>query len=71
MIFLTMHFPFGTSREIDLGYARVRATRISYVGELGWELYVPTEFVAGCFRCLFWKTVAAARAQSCGLSCVE
>jgi 4-methylaminobutanoate oxidase (formaldehyde-forming) len=42
-------FPFGTSREIDLGYARVRATRISYVGELGWELYVPTEFALGVF----------------------
>ena len=42
-------FPFGTSREIDLGYARVRATRISYVGELGWELYVPTEFAPGVF----------------------
>ncbi len=42
-------FPFGTSREIDLGYARVRASRITYVGELGWELYVPTEFAAGVF----------------------
>jgi 4-methylaminobutanoate oxidase (formaldehyde-forming) len=40
-------FPFGTSREIDLGYATVRATRMTYVGELGWELYVPTEFAAG------------------------
>jgi glycine cleavage system T protein len=40
-------FPFGTSREIDLGYARVRATRITYVGELGWELYIPTEFALG------------------------
>ena len=37
-------FPFATSREVDLGYARVRATRITYVGELGWELYIPTEF---------------------------
>ncbi len=42
-------FPFGTSREIDLGYARVRATRITYVGELGFELYVPTEFVQGVY----------------------
>jgi 4-methylaminobutanoate oxidase (formaldehyde-forming) len=42
-------FPFAASREIDLGYARVRATRITYVGELGWELYVPTEFVQGVF----------------------
>ena len=40
-------FPFATSREIDLGHATVRATRMTYVGELGWELYVPTEFAVG------------------------
>jgi heterotetrameric sarcosine oxidase gamma subunit len=39
-------FPFATSRQIDVGYATVRATRITYVGELGWELYVPSEFAA-------------------------
>ena len=42
-------FPFGTSQVIDLAYARVRASRITYVGELGWELYVPTEFVQSVF----------------------
>jgi 4-methylaminobutanoate oxidase (formaldehyde-forming) len=42
-------FPFGASREIDLGHARVRATRITYVGELGWELYIPTEFAASVY----------------------
>ena len=42
-------FPFGTVREIDLGMAVVRAVRISYVGELGWELYVPSEFAPGVF----------------------
>ncbi len=42
-------FPFGTSRIIDLGYARVRASRVTYVGELGWELYIPTEFATGVF----------------------
>ncbi len=42
-------FPFGTSREIDLGYALVRASRITYVGELGWELYIPTEFALGVY----------------------
>jgi glycine cleavage system T protein len=42
-------FPFGTSQVIDLAYARVRATRITYVGELGWELYIPTEFAQGVF----------------------
>lgn len=36
-------FPFATSNEIDLGYAFVRASRITYVGELGWELYVPSD----------------------------
>ncbi len=35
--------PFAHSREIDFGYARVRASRITYVGELGYELYLPTE----------------------------
>jgi glycine cleavage system aminomethyltransferase T len=42
-------FAFGASREIDLGYARVRASRLTYVGELGWELYIPTEFALGVF----------------------
>ncbi|MFM7027833.1 MAG: FAD-dependent oxidoreductase [Chakrabartia sp.] len=42
-------FPFATSQEIELGYAIVRASRITYVGELGWEIYVPTEFMAGVY----------------------
>lgn len=37
-------FPFSTSQEIDIGAVKVRATRVSFVGELGWELYVATEF---------------------------
>ncbi|MCU0949877.1 MAG: FAD-dependent oxidoreductase [Burkholderiaceae bacterium] len=45
-------FPFGRSREIDLGYATVRATRLTYVGELGWELYVPVEFAVGVYETL-------------------
>nr|CAA9361004.1 MAG: Sarcosine dehydrogenase [uncultured Nocardioidaceae bacterium] len=43
-------FPFGTSKQIDLGYSTVRATRITYVGELGWELYVPAEFAVGVYE---------------------
>ena len=39
-------FPFGTSQIIEIGYAQVRASRISFVGELGWELYIPGEFAA-------------------------
>ncbi len=40
-------FPFATSKEIDLGYARVIANRLTYVGELGWELHIPAEFAQG------------------------
>jgi 4-methylaminobutanoate oxidase (formaldehyde-forming) len=36
-------FPFRTAREIDIGYARVLCVRITYVGELGYELYIPAE----------------------------
>ncbi|HEY6115880.1 MAG TPA: FAD-dependent oxidoreductase [Candidatus Dormibacteraeota bacterium] len=36
-------FKFGTCRVIDIGTQRVLASRISYVGDLGWELYVPME----------------------------
>ena len=53
-------FPFATSKEIELGYALVRASRITYVGELGWELYVPTEFMAGVYD----EIVAAGRAAT-------
>ncbi|HQY14567.1 MAG: GcvT family protein [Ilumatobacteraceae bacterium] len=35
--------PFRAAREIDLGFARVLCARITYLGELGYELYVPTE----------------------------
>ena len=45
----TAAFPFATSRMIDLGYARVRASRITYVGELGYELYLPSEFAQGVY----------------------
>ena len=45
-------FPFATSREIELGFAAVRASRISYVGELGWELYIPSEFTIGVYDVL-------------------
>ncbi|MEM9631115.1 MAG: FAD-dependent oxidoreductase [Pseudomonadota bacterium] len=43
-------FPFGTVRKIDLGYATVLANRMTYVGELGWELIVPVEFTVGVYE---------------------
>jgi 4-methylaminobutanoate oxidase (formaldehyde-forming) len=36
-------FPFSTAREIELGMGMARAHRVTYVGELGWELYVPSD----------------------------
>jgi 4-methylaminobutanoate oxidase (formaldehyde-forming) len=36
-------FPFRTAREIDMGFARVLCIRITYLGELGYELYIPSE----------------------------
>ena len=36
-------YPFRAAREIDVGYARLLCVRITYVGELGYELHVPTE----------------------------
>ena len=45
-------FPFGTWRQIEIGYAVARAHRISYVGELGWELYVPADMARHVFDTL-------------------
>ncbi|HQR28200.1 MAG TPA: glycine cleavage T C-terminal barrel domain-containing protein, partial [Nocardioides sp.] len=42
-------FPFASSRVVSLGFATVRATRMTYVGELGWELLVPVEFATGVY----------------------
>jgi 4-methylaminobutanoate oxidase (formaldehyde-forming) len=36
-------FPFRAARDIDIGFARALCVRITYLGELGYELYVPTE----------------------------
>jgi sarcosine dehydrogenase len=45
-------FPFGRVRRITLANAPVLALRITYVGELGWELHIPVEFAAGVFDAL-------------------
>jgi glycine cleavage system aminomethyltransferase T/glycine/D-amino acid oxidase-like deaminating enzyme len=45
-------FPFGAMREIAVGRALVRASRRTYVGELGWELYVPADQAGGVYDAL-------------------
>jgi 4-methylaminobutanoate oxidase (formaldehyde-forming) len=50
-------FPFGAVRSMGIGRATLHAVRRTYVGELGWELYVPWDFAAGVYDAL--KEVAA------------
>src|SRR5215207_10687976 len=51
-------FPYMSWRDIDVGDVPVRALRVTYVGELGWELYCPTEFGTA-----LWRTVWSAGAE--------
>jgi len=48
-------FPYLTAREIAVGYVPLLALRVTYVGELGWELYTPSEYGAA-----LWDTLWAA-----------
>ena len=45
-------FPFGTAKEIGVGFATALAMRMSFAGELGWEFYVPTDMAVGLFDAL-------------------
>ena len=44
--------PFGTAREIEIGMGLARAHRVTYVGELGWEIYASTDQTAHVFEAL-------------------
>ena len=46
-------FPYMHMRELAVGDVPVRALRVTFVGELGWELYCPTEYGAGLWRTLW------------------
>ncbi len=60
--------PFGMAREIEIGMGLARAHRVTYVGELGWELYVPTEQAAHVFEAL---EAAAPEMKLCGLHTLD
>jgi glycine cleavage system T protein len=51
----TLDFPYMSARELSVGSVPVIASRVTYVGELGWELYCPTEYGAR-----LWDTLVAA-----------
>jgi glycine cleavage system aminomethyltransferase T/glycine/D-amino acid oxidase-like deaminating enzyme len=46
-------FPYMTLRETTVGHVPVRMLRVTYVGELGWEIYCPTEYGLGLWRTLW------------------
>ncbi len=50
--FSNEHHPFGMMREIEIGMAVARAHRVTYVGELGWEIYVSVDQAAHVFETL-------------------
>ncbi len=58
-------FPFASSQEIDFADARLRAIRITYVGELGWELHIPTEFALSVYDAIM-QAGKAVSLQHCG-----
>jgi 4-methylaminobutanoate oxidase (formaldehyde-forming) len=45
--------PFGTAQEIELGMGLARVHRVTYVGELGWEVYVSADMAGHAFETLF------------------
>ncbi|MDH3218794.1 MAG: FAD-dependent oxidoreductase [Gammaproteobacteria bacterium] len=51
----TQAFPFGSFQPVELGMSRAYAARVSYVGELGWELYVPVDQARHGFDFLWEK----------------
>ena len=50
--FSNMAFPFGSAQEIELGFGLARAHRLSYVGELGWEIYLSSDMASHGFEVL-------------------
>jgi len=46
-------FPFASAKDLTIGYAPVLALRITYVGELGYELYIPSEFACHVYETLW------------------
>jgi sarcosine dehydrogenase len=51
-------FPFMTWQQISVAFAPVRALRVTFVGELGWELHVPSEHALSLYNAL-WKAGSA------------
>ena len=62
--------PFGTAQEIEIGMGLARAHRVSYVGELGWEVYVSSDMATHVFDTL-WHAGQQMGARLCGMHMMD
>ena len=62
--------PFGTAQEIELGMGLARAHRVTYVGELGWEVYVSADMAGHTFETL-WEAGQNLNAKLCGMHMMD
>jgi 4-methylaminobutanoate oxidase (formaldehyde-forming) len=63
-------FPFLSMREIAVGDVPVRALRVTFVGEAGWELYCPSEYGAGLWEAL-WEAGRPHGMLACGYRAID
>ena len=62
--------PFGTSQEIEIGMGLARVHRVTYVGELGWEVYVSSDMAEHVFETL-WTAGQEINAKLCGMHTMD
>ncbi|MBO6774088.1 MAG: GcvT family protein [Marinibacterium sp.] len=62
--------PFGTAQEIELGLGLARVHRVSYVGELGWEIYVSADMAGHVFETL-WEAGQDMGLKLCGMHMMD
>ncbi len=62
--------PFGTAQEIEVGMGLARVHRVSYVGELGWEVYVSSDMAAHVFETL-WDAGEGMGLKLCGMHMMD
>ena len=65
-----LDFPYMSMREIAVGDVPVRALRVTFVGEAGWELYCPSEYGAGLWRTL-WGAGRTHGMLACGYRAID
>jgi len=63
-------FPYMTCKDISIGYAPALALRITYVGELGWELHMPIEYASYVYDAL-WEAGKSFGLTNVGYRCIE